>query len=189
MIYKYSSVKKVIAKVFSDLDIQEGTHRINDWITWAGEAIEKIGAVPQFVHKIAGRNDIPLLEITNYQTLLPHDFHKMVQMAYSPTDEGPYYPMRSATGSFEKEIPSTVSTDVDDVAATSSLVILAMSVYDLTYEEALNKINTELEKEFGVDISRTPLWKHLKKMGLVLKKPRPVHAKADINAQEAFKKN
>lgn len=52
----------------------------------------------------------------------------------------------------------------------------------------LQKLKKELEKEFGVDIGTTPLWKHLKKMGLVLKKPRPVHAKADINAQEAFKK-
>ena len=58
-----------------------------------------------------------------------------------------------------------------------------------TVHWTLQQLKRELEKEFGVDISRTPLWKHLKKMGLVLKKPRPVHAKADINAQEDFKKN
>jgi len=58
-----------------------------------------------------------------------------------------------------------------------------------TVHWTLQKLKRELEKEFGVNISRTPLWKHLKKMGLVLKKPRPVHAKADINAQEDFKKN
>ena len=58
-----------------------------------------------------------------------------------------------------------------------------------TVHWTLQKLKRELEKEFGVDIGKTPLWKHLKKMGLVLKKPRPVHAKADINAQEDFKKN
>ena len=58
-----------------------------------------------------------------------------------------------------------------------------------TVHWTLQKLKRELEKEFGVDIGTTPLWKHLKKMGLVLKKPRPVHAKADINAQEDFKKN
>jgi transposase len=52
----------------------------------------------------------------------------------------------------------------------------------------LKKLRRELGNNFGVHIGTTPLWKHLKKMGLVLKKPRPIHAKADRNAQEAFKK-
>ncbi|MDY6844041.1 MAG: winged helix-turn-helix domain-containing protein [Thermodesulfobacteriota bacterium] len=45
-----------------------------------------------------------------------------------------------------------------------------------------------IEKEFGISIGTTPLWKHLKKMGLVLKNPRSFHAKAGRGAQEAFKK-
>ena len=53
----------------------------------------------------------------------------------------------------------------------------------------LKKLRRELGNEFGVQMGTTPLWKHLKKIGLVLKKPRPLHAKADINAQETFKKN
>ena len=57
-----------------------------------------------------------------------------------------------------------------------------------TVHWTLQKLKRELEKEFGVDIGKTPLWKHLKKMGLVLKKPCPVHAKADINTQEDLKK-
>jgi transposase len=52
----------------------------------------------------------------------------------------------------------------------------------------LKKLRRELGNEFGVHMGTTPLWKHLKKMDLVLKKPRPIHAKADRNAQEAFKK-
>jgi len=57
-----------------------------------------------------------------------------------------------------------------------------------TMHWTLKKLNKEIEEGFGIHISITPLWKHLKKMGLVLKKPRPVHAKADRAAQEAFKK-
>ena len=53
----------------------------------------------------------------------------------------------------------------------------------------LKGLRKEVEKEFGIHIGITPLWKHLKKMDLVLKKPRPIHAKAERNAQEAFKKN
>ena len=58
-----------------------------------------------------------------------------------------------------------------------------------TVHWTLKGLRKEIEKEFGIHIGTTPLWKHIKKMGLVLKKPRPVHAKADRNAQEAFKKN
>ena len=68
-------------------------------------------------------------------------------------------------------------------------IVSSKNVQGETVHWTLQKLKKELEKEFGVDIGTTPLWKHLKKMGLVLKKPRPVHAKADINAQEAFKKN
>jgi transposase len=53
----------------------------------------------------------------------------------------------------------------------------------------LKKLRLEIEKEFALRISTTPLWKHLVKMELVLRRPRPVHAKADQEAQEAFKKN
>jgi transposase len=67
-------------------------------------------------------------------------------------------------------------------------IVSSKNVKGETVHWTLQKLKKELEKEFGVDIGTTPLWKHLKKMGLVLKKPRPVHAKADINAQEAFKK-
>jgi transposase len=57
-----------------------------------------------------------------------------------------------------------------------------------TVHWTLKKLQGEVEREFEIPIGTTPLWKHLKKMGLVLKKPRPVHAKADIKAQDAFKK-
>lgn len=53
----------------------------------------------------------------------------------------------------------------------------------------LNKLKREIEKEFEVTIGTTPLWNHVRKMGLVLKKPRPLHNKANMEEQEAFKKN
>jgi transposase len=53
----------------------------------------------------------------------------------------------------------------------------------------LNTLKREIEKEFAVTVGTTPLWNHLRRMGLVLKKPRPMHDKADPESQEAFKKN
>jgi len=52
----------------------------------------------------------------------------------------------------------------------------------------IDKIKKEIEKRFAITIGRTPLWKNLKKMDLVLRKPRPVHTKSDKASQEAFKK-
>jgi len=53
----------------------------------------------------------------------------------------------------------------------------------------LKKIRHEILSIFDVEITIPALSKNLKKRGLTLKKPRPVHYKADKAAQEAFKKN
>jgi transposase len=53
----------------------------------------------------------------------------------------------------------------------------------------LGKLKREIEKEFDIGIGTTPLWKHIRGMGLVLRKPRPIHAKANKEDQEGFKKN
>lgn len=52
----------------------------------------------------------------------------------------------------------------------------------------LKKLQHELNQQYDVQIGTTPLWKHLKKMGFVLRKPRPVHVKSDPEIQEASKK-
>lgn len=145
MVYKYTSIQKVIAKVLTDLDLKEGDHRISDMIEWAGEALEKIGSFPQFVNKVTGRDDEPLLEFEGYQTRLPFDFHRLIQIAYASSANGPFYPMRSATGSFELERDNSeaTTTDLEAVAGDSSVVMLAMNLYGLTYEEAVEKLNVE----------------------------------------------
>jgi hypothetical protein len=143
MIYKLTSVKRVIAKVFTDLDLQEGEHRITDMIEWAGEALEKIGAFPSFINKVTGKDGNPILEVVNYQTKLPCDFHSMIQVSFSENENGPFYPMRYGTGSFDygKVVNETSSTDA--VFPDSSLVTLAMTLYTLDYAAALAKINSE----------------------------------------------
>ena len=144
MIYKNTSCKKVIAKVLTDNDITEGTdHRISDMVEYCGEALEKVGVFPSFINKITGKDDNPILVLSNYQTKLPNDFHRMIQVGYSSTETGPYYPMRYATGSFDHGAETNDTTDVDVTQPESSLITLAMSLYDLTYDEAVTKLNDE----------------------------------------------
>ena len=143
MVYNLTSVKRVIAKVFTDLDLKEGDHRISDMIEWSGEALEKIGGFPTFENKVCGKDGLPLLEIVNYQVKLPCDFHNMIQLGYAISTSGPFYSMRYATGSFDYGATDTTTSSTTYTAAESDLVILCQSLYDLTYEEALAKINAE----------------------------------------------
>lgn len=143
MIYKNTSVKRIIAKVFTDLDLKEGMHRIPDMIEWAGEALEKIGAFPSFINKVTGKDGVPILVVENYQTKLPCDFHKLIQVAFAEEETGPFYPMRYATGSFDFGAEENEISENPTVYPESALVTLAMSLYDLTYEEALAKLNAE----------------------------------------------
>ena len=52
----------------------------------------------------------------------------------------------------------------------------------------LRKLRLEVRKEFGIVMSSTGLWYHLRDMNLTVKTPRPVHQKADKKRQEDFKK-
>jgi len=143
MIYKLVSIKRVIAKVFTDLDLQEGDHRVLDMVEWASEALEKIGAFPSFINKVTGRDAEPIITIGNYQSRLPCDFHSVIQVSFSENINGPFYPMRYGTGSFDY---GKVTNEVNTIITTfpeSSLVTLAMTLYDLDYAAALAKINDE----------------------------------------------
>lgn len=143
MVYRLVGVDNVIAKVLADNDIQEGVNPVSDYITYAGEALEKIGAFPQFINKVTGKDGVPILELSNYQCRLPYDFHQLIQAAYGKSASGPFYPMRKATGSMEWAVEMNKTTANLNTVADSALVTVAMTLYDISYEEALAKINND----------------------------------------------
>lgn len=110
MIQKYISSDVIIAKVLSDLDIQEEGQRITDMREWIFEAIEKIGSVTQYVQKESNTDNTPVLKIRNYQAPLPDDVYKVLTVAYSKQENGPWQTMRSNTGSF-KNFPDKGTPD------------------------------------------------------------------------------
>ena len=146
MIYKLTSVKSVIAKVFTDLDLQEETHKVSDMIEWAGEALEKIGAFPYFVNKVTGLEGNPLLELNNYQCKLPCDFYSLIQMTYSEKSNGPFLPMRYSTGHFETFGEVSNTTNLSAVPPESDIITFAMQLYNMTYVEALTYLNSNPDK-------------------------------------------
>lgn len=52
----------------------------------------------------------------------------------------------------------------------------------------VEKLRRAVLAEFGVTITKTPLWRMLRLRNLAPRRPRPTHAKADPAAQAAFKK-
>ena len=151
MIYKLTSIKSVIAKVFTDLDLQEETHRISDMIEWGGEALEKIGAYPYFVNKVTGLEGVPLLEISNYQCKLPCDFYSLMQITYSTEQGGPYLPMRYATGHFETHGDPEDITNLATTPPESDVITFAMELYDMTYAEAMTYLNSNPDKRVLIE--------------------------------------
>ena len=53
----------------------------------------------------------------------------------------------------------------------------------------LKKLSMTIEEEYGIKITKTPLWITIQSMGFRQKVPRPTHASADKEKQKAFKKN
>ena len=88
------SSQTVIAKIIADADLREDEIRISDIREWINESILKIGAVPQYEHKVA------VLPIIGHQAELPCDLYKLGQVAYSTIDNGGWLPMRRSSSSY-----------------------------------------------------------------------------------------
>ena len=88
------SSNTVIAKVIADADLREHEIKISDIREWLLEGMLKIGALPQYEHKIA------ILPIKSHQVTLPCDLYKLGQVAYSACNNGGWLPMRKTTSSF-----------------------------------------------------------------------------------------
>lgn len=76
MIYKYTSSKTIIAKVFRDLGIQDSDW-INFAIEWIGESLEHIGTYSQTIPKIH------ILKNANFRAKLPNDLYILDEIRYS----------------------------------------------------------------------------------------------------------
>lgn len=87
MIYKFTSVKEVIARVYRDLEIKD-TGRWTDMIEWSADALEKIGAVQQLTPVVKK------LTVKNYRVELPCGFYKLNHIYYNG------YPLKLSSSTF-----------------------------------------------------------------------------------------
>lgn len=157
MVYKQVSSKAVIAKVLSDLDIQEENTRETDMQEWIGEALEKIGAFPTFNIKITGKEGLEFLEVADYQVKLPDDLISIIGVQFSSSKNGQFIPLRYGTGTYGYRGGSTNGSNNTGVTPTTEIVTAAMDLYNWTYEQALEEINNDpiLRSKLGTYLSET----------------------------------
>lgn len=132
MIYNLVSVRSVIAKVLSDLDIREEMQRTSDYIEWASEAIEKIGSVAQLERRVSGVDGEPYLEIKNYQSSLPPTLFRLNVVAFSETE----------SGEFKKIDPSMSSINVWGPGSDQSMNAQATGKVVYTIKPGFINLNT-----------------------------------------------
>lgn len=101
MIYNYTKCESVIAKVMSDLNISEKNIRITDMREWIFEAVDKIGAPMQYIHKESGVDGEPILCIQDGQVPIPCGLQHLDAVAYSDNNNGPWKHVRSNTAAFK----------------------------------------------------------------------------------------
>lgn len=146
MITKLTSTKTIIAKIIADLDLKEDDTKITDIREWIGEGIEKIGATSQYCKKVSGVNSVPYSKIVGYQSPIPCDLHQLHQIAYSFSCDGPWLPMRKATGSFAawgKNCCDCKCEDPEMIIQNDTMVNLVVDMYgNIDKTEAIKMINT-----------------------------------------------
>ena len=88
MKYNNVSVFQVITKVMADLDISEEQQRVNDYIEWACEAVELIGAPVQM--ETISMLDEDAITVKGYQAQLPSNIMGVLSVEYSDVRAGAY---------------------------------------------------------------------------------------------------
>ena len=76
------SSKAVLAKVIADLSLPERDIKISDFKEYIMEAMQKIGAIQQYEHKVQ------VIPIVQHQAKLPCDLYKLGQVAFSFSNNG-----------------------------------------------------------------------------------------------------
>ena len=144
MIYKQISSKEIIAKVISDLRLQESDHRISDMVEWIGEALDTIGANRQYNIKVAGLEDIPLLQVSNYQVRLPKDLIRPLFIQYSSSENGPFIALKWNSSSLAFRADDTLfAGGTSNVYGNNDIVYFTMDLLNLDYETALSTLNSD----------------------------------------------
>lgn len=131
MIGTYTSIDTIFAKVQRDLGIDNFNE--SDFIEWAGEALEGIGAVPAYEKTVCFKT------VAQYQCDIPTWTHQIIQIArdntYSSTTElAEYCTTTSESSEEESESGSPIPVDCNGMPITDYDLAYYRPYFDLQYE-------------------------------------------------------
>lgn len=131
------SSQVIVAKIISDLDLNEDNLRITDIREWIFEGLLKIGAIQQYEHKVQ------ILPVIGHQAQLPCDLYKLGQVAYSTQSDGGWLPMRKATSSFGLHHNNNCNT-VNMLIKDDGIIPIVKNLFNIVDDaEALSIINND----------------------------------------------
>lgn len=151
MIYNYTKCESVIAKIMADLDSTEARQRTTDIREWIFEAVEKIGAPMQYIHKESGSDGVPLLKIQDHQVPLPDDLQYLDGVAYCHEPKGRWIPMRTTTGIFKNPKPDH-KRHLDDVhqPMRAKALTTQYQVVKNQYSKHLNNVRPDEDPQYFI---------------------------------------
>ncbi len=146
---RYTSINETIAKVIADNDLEDHEVKVSDFVTWAGEAIKKIGAMPMFRNRITGIEDkfgfVPILTITDYRTEYPCDAYSIYAVGVGSSPGGSFHPARLNTGLHNKVsgVSASTTSDIDEYPALiEDKIQFVADVFNESYSDAYARINS-----------------------------------------------
>ena len=121
---KRVSVKRVVASVIRNLDIQDASKHFYSFVEWSFEAERKIGSYKTFVKKTATIN------VVNKQASLPNDFLSLIDVKKSgDASNSTYFSQSSASFPEDVEKQRTFYLTEDTINVSTSDV----SSLDIAY--------------------------------------------------------
>ena len=114
MIYKLTSSKEIISKVYRDLNLRDA-NRWQDMIEWIGEGLEAIGAFPQLVRRVED------ITIDEYKACLPCDFYKIQQVMFNGLQLLPLNATLANTFDPQDASQDYLSQDIDTVTLANNV--------------------------------------------------------------------
>ena len=144
-IYKTTSSKAIIRKVFRDLKPQNDNW-IDDAVEWIGEALEHIGSASQLTQKQC------VLDVKDHKVLMPADLYYINQVAVnnsvSPVSSNELDTLLTQVRSLKSEIKEYNDTLATDLLGNAANVTNAdLATYDTQYKSntvELSKINNRI---------------------------------------------
>ena len=128
---KRVSVRRVVANVIRNLDVQDASKHFYNFIEWAFEAERKIGSYKTFVKKTATIN------IVNKQASLPNDFLSLIDVKKSgDASNSTYFSQSSASfpGDVDKQNTFYLTEDTVNVS-TGDVSSLDIAYYAIDTDE------------------------------------------------------